>query len=107
MRFDWDEEKNRTNSAKHGVSFELASLVFEDPFVKTVPDPFEEEARWRTFGMVEASVIVLLVIHTWTEEEIQGQADGEEGREEVVRIISARRATRQERRSYEESLTED
>ena len=107
MRFDWDEEKSRSNTAKHGVSFELAKLVFEDPFVKTVPDPFEEEARWRTFGMVEGSVIVLLVIHTWTEEEIEGQEEGEEGREEVVRIISARRATRQERRSYEESFTEN
>jgi uncharacterized DUF497 family protein len=75
--------------------------------VRSVPDPFEEEARWRTFGMVEGSVIVLLVIHTWTEEEIQGQPEGEEGREEVVRIISARRATRQERKSYEESITEN
>jgi uncharacterized DUF497 family protein len=107
MRFDWDEDKNRINTAKHGVSFELASLVFEDPFLKTVPDSFEEEARWRTFGMVEGSVIVLVVIHTWIEEDVQVHEEGEEGREEVVRIISARRATRQERESYEESFTED
>ena len=107
MRFDWDEEKNRTNTAKHGVSFELAKLVFEDPFAKTVADPFEEEARWRTFGMVGGSVIVLVVIHTWTEEDVPGQEEDEGGREEVVRIISARKAMPQERKSYEESFTEN
>ena len=98
MRFEWDDEKNRVNIEKHGVSFELATLVFEDPLMRSVPDPFEHEERWRTMGMVCTSVIVL-VVHTWSEE----PADGEEEPEEIVRIISARKATRLERKAYEES----
>ena len=77
---------------KHGVSFELAMRVFSDPFALSEPDRIEEgERRWQTLGMVEG-VLLLLVAHTFLEE-----ADVE-----VVRIISARRAERQERRRYEQ-----
>ncbi len=96
MAFTWDEEKNRANAAKHGVSFELASLVFGDPLAVSVPDACESEERWKTIGVVR-DIVTLLVVHTVSEPE-EGTAS-----EERIRIISARRATRHERRGYEES----
>jgi len=91
MRFVWHEEKNRQNLAKHGVSFELAALVFDDPLQRSLPDPRGDEERWQTMGCV-GGVLILMVVHTIKEEED----------EEEVRIISARKATRRERRAYEE-----
>jgi uncharacterized protein len=93
MQFDWDDEKNLTNQQKHGVSFELASFVFDDPLQLSVLDPCEEEERWRTVGVV-GNLATILVVHTVTEME---------GEDEIIRIISARRATAHERRAYEES----
>jgi uncharacterized protein len=94
MVFGWDEWKNRRNRAKHGVSFEAATLVFDDPHAIGVPDHTEEgEERWRTVG-IAAGVVPLLVVHTHREE----------GGEEYIRIISARKATPQERKIYEEGL---
>jgi uncharacterized protein len=92
MRFVWDEVKSRSNKAKHGVSFDLARLVFDDPFHLSVPDRHEHgEERWCTIGHV-GTVALLVVIHTYVEE----------SGEEIVRIISARKATRHERAAYEE-----
>jgi uncharacterized DUF497 family protein len=92
MRFVWDKGKNRRNQAKHKVSFETAALVFDDPNTLSIKDRFlEGEERWQTIGLVDG-VVVLLVAHTIYEQ------DGEE----VIRIISARKATR-ERRIYEQS----
>ena len=93
MQFDWDDEKNEANQAKHGVSFELASYVFDDPLQRSVLDPCEYEERWQTIGVAK-DLVTILVVHTITEIE---------GEEELVRIISARRATPHERRAYEES----
>ena len=94
MTFEWDERKNRRNRAKHGVSFEAATLVFDDPHAVGVPDRTEEgEERWKTVGMA-AGVVPLLVVHTHREE----------GGEEYIRIISARKATPRERKTYEEGL---
>jgi uncharacterized protein len=92
MHYVWDEEKNRQNLAKHRVSFERARLVFEDPLHISIPDPYEAEERWRTMGLVNG-VVILLVVHTVEEQ------DGEE----TIRIISARKATRVERDAYEAS----
>jgi len=92
MRFVWDQEKSQRNRAKHKVSFELAKLVFDDPFHLSVLDPYEGEERWRTLGLVNG-VVILLVAHTVEEE------DGEE----KIRIISARKATKVERQAYENS----
>lgn len=97
MRFVWDDEKNRQNLAKHGVSFELAALVFEDSLAVSVPDPFEDEDRWQTIGLVKG-VLALLVVHTQQQEEDD---------EEKIRIISARKATRRERKKYEETQYEN
>lgn len=91
MHFDWDEKKNRSNLANHGVSFELASLVFEDPHAISTPDDsVETEERWLTTGSVNG-ILILLVVHTWEEK----------NNEEAVRLISARKATSVEREAYE------
>ncbi len=93
MRFEWDDEKNRLNRKKHGVSFELAVEVFADPFCLTVPDrTVRGEERFWTIGRLE-NLIILVVAHTTRDE--QG--------EEVTGIISARKATPRERRFYEET----
>jgi uncharacterized protein len=93
MRFEWDGAKNRRNLANHRISFETAKLVFEDPHALSVQDrAVEDEERWQTLGMV-GGVVVVLVAHTYREE------DGEE----VIRLISARKATPLERRAYEEN----
>lgn len=92
MRFEWDEKKDRANFKKHGILFEVATEVFDDPFCFTVTDRMvEHEERFWTIGRIE-SLSLLTVVHTsYFEEE-----------EEIVRIISARSATPRERRFYEE-----
>ena len=89
MRFDWDEGKAAANRAKHGVSFNEAATVLGDSLGWTYPDQehSESEQRWMTIGASEAGR-VLVVAHS------------DEG-EGTIRIISARRATRKERRFYE------
>ena len=89
----WDEKKNRANRTNHGLSFETAQRVFEDPLAASRPDPYRGEERWQTIGAME--MVVVLVIHTFP------LPDAETG-EEVGRIISARKATRRERMAYEE-----
>lgn len=90
--FVWDDTKSAGNQRKHGVSFESAALVFDDPLHITRQDRIENgELRWQTLGMAKG-VVLLLVAHTWHETE---------GGEEFIRIISARRATRLERNVYE------
>jgi uncharacterized DUF497 family protein len=94
MPWVWDPEKNRANRRKHGLSFETAQLVFEDPFALSRLDASSrEEERWQTVGMVES--VVILVVHTAPD------AD-DENEEPVGRIISARKATVRERKAYEE-----
>jgi len=95
-RFEWDEAKNLSNQRKHdGVSFEEAQQVFQDPLHVSVQDRVEGgEPRWQTIGAVQG-FLILVVAHTIAEED----ADG--GSVEIIRIISARRATPRERRRYE------
>lgn len=90
MRFEWDATKSRANKAKHGVSFELATRVFADPRAISSPDDSGREERWLTVGLAGA-VLILAVAHTWRDE----------NNEEVIRIISARKATRYESQQYE------
>ena len=90
MKFVWDEAKDDINRQKHRVSFETAQLVFDDPFHVSRQDRIENgEQRWQTIGLVHG-VVLLLVAHTYTE------ADGAE----TIRIISARKADKAERRIY-------
>lgn len=93
MRVEWDNNKNIANRKKHGVSFELAQEVFDDPLALSKLDRVESgEERWHTLGMVDG-ILLLLVTHTVRDDE----------GEEIIRIISARKATAYERRRYEQS----
>lgn len=92
MRFTWDPRKDAANRQKHGVSFELARWVFDDPNHISIQDRHEGgEERWQTIGLI-GPVAIFMVAHTYEED------DGEE----VVRIISARKATKAERKRYDE-----
>jgi uncharacterized protein len=87
MIFEWDETKNRSNKEKHGIDFESAITVFNDPLMLSRID---EDGRWQTIGYSEGCILLLFVVHTYHE------AD-----EIVVRVISARRANKHERKHYE------
>ena len=93
MRWSWDPKKAAINRAKHGLSFETAARVFDDPSHASKPDPHPDGNRWHTIGLV--GPVLLLVVHTWPDVET-------EGNEPVGRIISARKATPRERKAYEE-----
>ncbi len=103
MRYEWDERKNRENQRKHGgISFELATLVFENPDCLIELDRVDEagEQRWHTLGTVSIHPgigAVLLVVHAYRED-----SHGEE----IIRIISARRADKHEYRRYQEQAVE-
>lgn len=89
MKFEWDPQKAASNRLKHGVSFQEAASVFSDSLSITYQDPDHSttEHRFITVGMSQSGR-VLMVAHT--------------DRGDNIRIISARRTTRQERRYYEE-----
>ena len=89
----WDDEKNRANKIDHGISFETAKLVFDDPLAAMKLDPHPDGDRWQTVGVIGFTTV--FVVHT-----LPGTV-GETG-EETGRIISARKATTHERRAYEE-----
>jgi uncharacterized DUF497 family protein len=90
-RFEWDPAKAWSNQRKHGISFAVAQHIFGDPDAFSEPDRIEGgEWRWQTLGVVDG-VFLLLVAHT-----VQN-----DGPDEVIRIISARRADRKERKRYE------
>ena len=95
IRFEWDEAKAKSNLRKHGVRFVDAMLVFADPFAMVEQDRSEGgELRWQTLGLV-AGIVLLLVAHT---------VQNEEG-DEIIRIISARKASRK-RTHYDENRKE-
>ncbi|HSB45036.1 MAG TPA: BrnT family toxin [Nitrospira sp.] len=93
VTFEWDEDKDRANVKKHGVSFEEASTVFWDENARIIDDPdhSDEEERFILMG-VSRNLNILVVCHCYRRE---GQ---------VIRIISARRANKKELRSYKEHL---
>lgn len=92
MKFEWDDHKNTLNQQKHGVSFEEASEVFTDPLHIAKCDYrfsyFEE--RWITLGQTKANALLVVANIFFTE-------DGTE----IIRIVSARRATNKEKVAYE------
>lgn len=94
VRFQWDDRKNQANLQKHGVDFDAAKLVFEDPhhlsFVERVTDG---EPRWHAIGSI-AGIVTIVVVHTYEEQ----------GSDELIRIISARKASRRERELYGKAL---
>lgn len=93
MEFEWDEIKNQKNIRKHKISFQTAMLAFADPLHVAIQDRVEAgEERWQTLGVVQGRLL-LLVAHTVMDD----------GGEEVVRIISARKAEPKERKRYEQA----
>jgi uncharacterized DUF497 family protein len=95
VRFEWDEQKDEINIRKHGVPFKTAVLIFEDPNCLTFSERVEAgETRWHAIGAVQNSLLFLTVVHTYAEQ----------GAEQLVRIIPARRATSQERRLYAQAI---
>ena len=87
MRFQYDPAKAAANLKKHGVSFSDAEGIFHDPLAVTVEDPDTEgERRFVAAGLGSAGEL-LVVVYT--------------GREDACRLVSARRATRKERKTYE------
>jgi uncharacterized protein len=93
VRFEWDPRRSRANKAKHGVSFEEARTAFLDEHARVIPDPQHSDEEDR-FVLLELSVQlrVLVVCHCYRETD------------QVIRIISARRADPTERRQYAEYL---
>jgi uncharacterized DUF497 family protein len=92
LRFEWDPRKDAANQRKHGVSFEEARTVFfdENALLRDVPEHAEEEDRFVLLGL-SSHLRILVVCHCYR-------------RGQVIRIISARRAVRQERGDYERRL---
>jgi uncharacterized protein len=96
FQFEWDEIKAAANLRKHGVSFELAATVFNDPGLLTVADleHGETEERWFSIGLASNGA-VLSIVYLWSESDPAATK---------IRLISAREATRTEMRYYEENL---
>jgi len=93
--FEWDDKKAASNLRKHGVAFEDAVQVFKDPLCASAVGRIENgQERWKTVGLFKDEVL-LYVAHTLAIEESNNETA------EVIRIISARRATRIERKDYE------
>ena len=93
MQWSWDEEKSRINKLKHGLSFEAAQYVFLDPLAVSRMDSFPDQERWQTIELI--GQLTIFMVHTWS------KFDPTTG-VETGRIISARKATIYERRTYEE-----
>jgi uncharacterized DUF497 family protein len=91
--FDWDPKEAALNLRSHSLGFERATTVFLDARAVSIPDDehSDEEERWVTIG-VDASGNVLVVVHTFEE------ADSERCK---IRLISARKATKKEKKQYE------
>lgn len=87
MRYEWDPAKAEANQKKHGARFADAVAVFSDERALTLDDLNPDEERYVTIGM-DAFARLLVVVYTW--------------RGEVIRLISARKATRAERAQYVE-----
>jgi len=89
LRFEWDSKKAQANSRKHGITFEEASTIFGDPLSITIPDPAHSigEDRFITIG-TSVNNKLIVVVHT--------------DRDDIIRIISARKAIRNEIRQYEQ-----
>jgi len=89
MRFDWDERKERENRRKHGVSFQEAVSVFADENALFMQDPDHstEEARFILLGL-SGNLRTLVVCHCYRK------------KDDLIRIFSARKATKSERQTY-------
>lgn len=89
ITFEWDEKKNRSNMMKHGINFEEAKSVFFDEHARLIDDPdhSEQEDRFIILGF-SVSARLLVVCHCYR------------GKDQIIRIVSARKATKQESVNY-------
>lgn len=91
MLFEWNERKAKVNLRKHGISFETATLIFDDPNLVMIKDRVVDgEQRWQALGSARGEAI-FLVVHTVNDYD----------EDEIIRVISARPATRHESRLYQ------
>ncbi|MBF2057579.1 MAG: BrnT family toxin [Cyanobacterium sp. T60_A2020_053] len=91
MRFHWDKNKAESNFLKHGITFEDAVTIFADPYLLFTEDIKHSQKEQREWAMGESeNGLILVVVFTV--------------RQEVFRIISARKATKKERQRYEEGI---
>ena len=93
MEFEWDAVKNRANIKKHGIDFNTAVLVFADPHLVLREDRTDDsgEQRWHALGLAGGLEPLLILVHVYREA-IYGK--------EIIRIISARKASTHEGRGY-------
>ncbi len=91
LRFDWDPDKARLNRHQHGIAFEEAQTAFDDPHARIIDDPDHSEVEPRAIllGYTQRNRLLVVVFAE---------------REDVIRMISARKATRKERKTYEEKI---
>jgi uncharacterized DUF497 family protein len=87
MSYEWDPNKAITNIEKHGIDFADAVTVFNDLNAVTIDDPDYDEQRFITIAM-DAFGRILVVTYTW--------------RGDIIRLITARKATKRERKQYED-----
>ena len=94
IKFDWDKNKARINLAKHKISFEEAQSVFDDDNARLIfdPDHSENEDRFILLGL-SCSLKILTVVHYYKDED------------NIIRLISARKATKLEIKNYKECLS--
>ncbi len=91
VEFEWDKNKSASNEKKHSIGFSEAVTVFGDPFELTIEDPEHSSGEYR-FLSIGKSVAGNLLVVSYTEREL-----------DLVRIISARKATKQELKYYEQN----
>ncbi len=93
VKFAWDDKKNKTNQKKHGVSFREARTVFYDENARLIYDPDHsiDEDHFILLGL-SSGLRILLVCHCYRKDEA------------IIRIISARKATKKEQKQYKENL---
>lgn len=94
--FEWDIRKAKANVRNHKISFERAATIFRDPHLLSTPDDehSDSEERWVTIGLDESGILVI-VVHTF--EKVTKDSTR-------IRIISARKATKNETKIYEEGI---
>jgi uncharacterized DUF497 family protein len=93
IKFDWDKNKAKSNLVKHKVSFEEAQSVFDDDDARLIfdPDHSEDEDRFVLLGL-SCSLKILVVVHCYKD------------KDNIIRLISARKATKSEEKNYKEYL---
>ena len=94
--FEWSVKKAKTNVQRHDISFDRATTIFRDPHLISIPDGrhSESEERWITIGLDESGIL-LVIVHTFVKVEVDSAR---------IRIISARKATKNESKTYEEGI---